>query len=202
MANLQDSDFILRMFQQQQLGDNVDFSIVSGDQRVLVHSLLVRCSTPYLKLLLTPDCMCNSPSGLILSSQYESILPNFVSFLYTGFTDSMTEYEVSNLISLTRELGFVDIRARPIICIICIIGKYRYRYRYIGSDIVNIGIGIIGIGIGICYNYIIGYDIGIGIKSGFNRYNEISVSVSVFYRYIGISIIIGIGIGLISNSRK
>ena len=109
MANLQDSDFILRMFQQQQLGDNVDFSIVSGDQRVLVHSLLVRCSTPYLKLLLTPDCMCNSPSGLILSSQYESILPNFVSFLYTGFTDSMTDYEVSNLISLTRELGFVDI---------------------------------------------------------------------------------------------
>ena len=78
----------------------------------------------------------------------------------------------------------------------------RYRYRYIGSDIVNIGIGIIGIGIGICYNYIIGYDIGIGIKSWFNRYNEISVSVSLFYRYIGISSIIGIGIGLVSNSRK
>jgi hypothetical protein len=89
-------------------------------------------------------------------------------------------------------------RARLIICIICIISKYRYRY--IGSDIVNICIGIISIGI--CYNYIIGYDIVISIKSGFNRYNEISVSV--FYRYIGVYIIIGIGIGigLISNSRK
>jgi hypothetical protein len=100
-------------------------------------------------------------------------------------------------------LKYITIRARPIICIICIIGKYRYRY--IGSDIVNIGIGIIGIGIigigiDICYNYIIGYDIGIGIKSGFNLYNELSVSVSVFYRYIGISNVIGIG--LISNSRK
>ena len=59
-------------------------------------------------------------------------------------------------------------RARPIIGFTDYLSRYRYRYRYIGSDIVDIGIGIIGIGIGICYNYIIGYDIGIGIKSWFN----------------------------------
>ena len=88
MANLQDSDIIVGMFQQQQLGENVDFSIESGDQKVLVHFLLVHCSTPYFKSLLTSDCMCNSPSGLILPSQYANILPNFVSFLYTGTSDS------------------------------------------------------------------------------------------------------------------
>ena len=106
--------------------------------------------------------------------------------------------EIKNLNRRMSHSTCQSVRARPIICIICIIGKYRYRY--IGSDIVNIGIGIIGIGIGFCYNYIIGYDIGSGIKSWFNRYNEISVSVSLFYRYIGISSIIGIGIGLVSNS--
>jgi hypothetical protein len=38
-------------------------------------------------------------------------------------------------------------RARPIIGIIGIIGKYRYLYSFISSDISNSGICIIGIGI-------------------------------------------------------
>ena len=101
---------------------------------------------------------------------------------------------------MIKQQGGSSSRARPVIGFTDYLSQYWYWYRYIGSDIVNIGIGIIGIGIGFCYNYIIGYDIGSGIKSWFNRYNEISVSVSLFYRYIGISSIIGIGIGLVSNS--
>ena len=44
MANLQDNDFIWKMFEQQQLGENVDFVIESGDNKVFVHSGIVSCS--------------------------------------------------------------------------------------------------------------------------------------------------------------
>ena len=83
-------------------------------------------------------------------------------------------------------------KARPKIGNICIIGKYRYRY--ICSDISNIVIGMIGIGI--CYqNYIISYDIGIGISQDYTDTMKISIGNRYFTEYIGISIIIGIGLG-------
>ena len=97
---LQDKNFILQMYKQQQMGENVDFMIKSGEQRIYVHSLFVRFCNPYLKLLLQSSCLCNQPTVLILPSLYASLLPNFVSLLYTGMTNKLSDDD------LVRDMGF------------------------------------------------------------------------------------------------
>lgn len=106
MSGLQDKNFILHMYKQQQLGENVDFMIESGEQRIYVHSLFVRFCNPYLKLLLQSSCLCNQPTVLILPPLYASLLPNFVSLLYTGMTNKLSNDDLKNLKCLVRDLGF------------------------------------------------------------------------------------------------
>ena len=72
------------MFEQQQLGENVDFVFESGDKKVFV---LI----------------------LILSAHYATILPNFISLLYTGFTNNLSNDNVNTVMNLARELGFLNI---------------------------------------------------------------------------------------------
>ena len=106
MSGLQDNNFILQMYKQQQMGENVDFMIKSGEQRIYVHSLFVRFCNPYLKLLLQSSCLCNQPTVLILPSLYASLLPNFVSLLYTGMTNKLSKDDLKNVKCLVRDLGF------------------------------------------------------------------------------------------------
>ena len=106
MSNPQYDNFLSQMYKQQQLGENVDFVIESGEHRIFVHSVFVLSSTPYLRKLLESSCSCDQPTALILSSSFASILPNFVSLLYTGFANKLSDDDLSSLETLANELGF------------------------------------------------------------------------------------------------
>ena len=99
-TGLQDKKFILQLYKQQLMGENVDFMITSGEQMIYVHSLFVPFFNPYLKLLLQSSCLCNQPTVLILPSLYASLFPNFVSLLYTGMTNKLSDDD------LVRDMGF------------------------------------------------------------------------------------------------
>ena len=77
MAYIEKYGLFAEMHKQQQVGENVDFMIKSGDQKVLVHALVLGCSSRYLKSLLQPSCVCNcdTPSILILPFQFLPFLP-------------------------------------------------------------------------------------------------------------------------------
>ena len=107
--NLQDDRFILDIYKQQQLGENVDFLIRSGKQKLLLQSAVVRSSSSYLRILLESSCICDQPTVLILDPSYASILDNFVSILYTGFTDNLSGDKLSSLFCLLSELGFENL---------------------------------------------------------------------------------------------
>ena len=106
MQNPQDDNFFLEFYKQQQLGENVDFIIRSGKQKFLIHTAFARFSNTYLRMLTESSCICNQPTVLILDSSFASILDNFVSILYTGFTDKLSADKLSSLMCLLSELGF------------------------------------------------------------------------------------------------
>ena len=108
MAYIEKYGLFAEMHKQQQAGENVDFMIKSGDQKVLVHALVLGCSSRYLKSLLQPSCVCNcdTPSTLILPFQFSSILAHFVTMLYTGSSNIISNDDVSKLKNLSDELGF------------------------------------------------------------------------------------------------
>lgn len=109
MPNLQEKMSLLQMYKQQQLGENVDFLIQSGDKMMFVHSLLVRFSNLYLRSLLLSSCVCNQPTVLILDPSYASVLHDLVSFFYTGCTENLPADKMLNLQRLVTELGFNNI---------------------------------------------------------------------------------------------
>ena len=94
----------MSMLEQQQQGLNVDFSLSSGGKRILVHSLLIRNSCLMLKVLQDSPCSCSQPNGIILPQKYSSILPNFVSLLYTG-SSILLKHMVPHLKELADLLG-------------------------------------------------------------------------------------------------
>ena len=64
--NLQDDRFILDIYKQQQLGENVDLLIRSGKQKLLLQSAVVRFSSSYIRILLEGDTFyptVRSPTG-------------------------------------------------------------------------------------------------------------------------------------------
>ena len=102
------SDLVNSFFQQQQLGLNVDFLLVSGDKSTSVHWLVLRNSFPMLNVLLNSSCSCSEPSSLILPDCYSYILSNFVTLLYTGSV-SLAEKMVKDMKELSLMLGLANI---------------------------------------------------------------------------------------------
>jgi hypothetical protein len=98
----------MSMLEQQQQGLYVDFSLSSGGKRILVHSLLIRNSCPILKVLLDSSCSCSQPNAIILPQKYSSILPNFVSLLYTG-SSIILKHLVPHLKELADLLGIDNV---------------------------------------------------------------------------------------------
>ena len=104
----QQSDLVSSIFQQQQLGRNVDFSLVSGDKSISVHWFVLRNSSPMLNVLLNSSCSCSKPSSLILPEYYSALLSNFVTLLYTG-TVTIAQGLVTEMKELSCMLGVSNI---------------------------------------------------------------------------------------------
>ena len=102
------SDLVNSIFQQQQLGLDVDLSLVSGDERISVHWLVMKSSCPTLNVLLNSDCPCSKPNSLILPECYSAILSNFVTLVYTG-TVSIPQGMVTEMKELSFILGLANI---------------------------------------------------------------------------------------------
>ena len=77
-------DLVKSVFEQQQVGLNVDFLLESGENSISLHLLVMRISCPMLNVLLDFDCSCSQPQSLILPDCYSHILTHLVTLLYTG----------------------------------------------------------------------------------------------------------------------
>ena len=79
-------DLVKSVFEQQQVGLNVDFLLESGENSISLHLLVMRISCPMLNVFLNVDCSCSQPQSLILPDCYSYILTHLVTLLYTGIS--------------------------------------------------------------------------------------------------------------------
>ena len=102
------SDLVKSIYEQQQLGLNVDLLLSSGDKRISVHLSVMRISCPMLNDLLNFNCSCSQPKSLILPECYSAILSSFASLLYTGYS-AISEGMVGQVKELSALLGLSNI---------------------------------------------------------------------------------------------
>ena len=102
------SSLVKSILEQKQLGLNIDFLLSSGGKTILVHSFIIRNACPMLNVLLNSTCSCSQPNVIILPQRYSTILPNFVSLLYTG-SSTMPKEMVPQLKELAELLHVTNI---------------------------------------------------------------------------------------------
>ena len=104
-ANFQSSDCSSlgkSILEDQHQGINVDFILSSGGEKVLVHSIMIRNSSPMLKALLHTSCTCSQPNAILLPQEYSSVLSHFVALLYMG-----SSFLPKNLVPQLKELALL-----------------------------------------------------------------------------------------------
>ena len=94
--------------EDQHQGINVDFILLSGGKKLLVHSLMLRNASPSLKALIDTSCSCFQPDAIFLPQKYSSVLSHFVDLLYTG-SSFLPKNLIPPLKELTYLLGIVNV---------------------------------------------------------------------------------------------
>ena len=97
------------LYEQQQIGLNVDLKLISGRSSVFVHSAMLLKSDFLASLLQSPPCSCSPHTVLVLPSVYSSILLSFVSMLYTGYIEHISKDEAKNILDLAKDLVLLNV---------------------------------------------------------------------------------------------